>query len=68
MWAYHCVIEPLNMCDFTVSLHREGPAEMLADSCGILDADCCAGYEGIALGSNGRIRSQSVGRRNCKLR
>jgi hypothetical protein len=56
MWAYRSVIEPLNVFDFTVSWHRDGPAEMLADFSGTLVADCYSGYEGIALGSNGRIR------------
>ncbi len=41
---------------FTVSWHRDGPAQMLADFSGTLVADCYSGYEGIALGSNGRIR------------
>ena len=59
MWAYRSVIEPLNVFDFTVSWHREGPAEMLADFSGILVADCYAGYEGIALGSHGRIKRAS---------
>ena len=56
MWAYRSLIEPLNVFDFTVSWHRDGPAEMLADFCGTLVADCYSGYEGIALGSNGRIQ------------
>ena len=56
MWAYRSLIEPLNVFDFTVSWHRDGPAEMLADFSGTLVADCYSGYEGIALCSNGRIR------------
>ena len=56
MWAYRSVIEPLSVFDFTVSWHRDGPAEMLADFSGTLVGDCYSGYEGIALGSNGRIR------------
>ena len=56
MWAYRSVIEPLNVFDFTVSRHRDGPDLMLADFCGTLVADCYSGYEGIALGSEGRIR------------
>jgi len=56
MWAYRGVTVPLNMFDFTVSWHRDGPEMMLADFRGILQADCYAGYEGIALDSEGRIR------------
>ena len=56
MWAYRGITVPLNVFDFTVSWHRDGPEMMLADFRGILQADCYAGYEGIALGSEGRIR------------
>ncbi len=56
MWAYRGITVPLNVFDFTVSWHRDGPELMLADFQGILQADCYAGYEGIALGSAGRIR------------
>ena len=56
MWAYRSVTEPLTVFDFTVSRHRDGPDLMLADFSGTLLADCYSGFEGIALGSNGRIR------------
>jgi transposase len=56
MWAYRSVTHPLNVFDFTVSRHRDGPDLMLADYCGTLVADCYSGFEGIALKSNGRIR------------
>jgi transposase len=56
MWAYRSVATPLNVFDFTVSRHRDGPDLMLADFCGTLLADCYSGYQGIALRSNGRIR------------
>jgi len=59
MWAYRGITVPLNVFDFTVSWHRDGPALMLADFEGTLQADCYAGYEGIALGSEGRIRRAS---------
>jgi len=59
MWAYRGITVPLNVFDFTVSWHRDGPETMLADFRGILQADCYAGYEGIALGSEGRIRRAS---------
>jgi hypothetical protein len=50
---------PLNVFDFTVSWHRDGPAMMLADFGGIVLGDCYSGYEGIALASDGRIRRAS---------
>lgn len=56
MWAYRSVTEPLNVFDFTVSRHRDGPDLMLADFCGTVMADCYSGYEGIALRSDGRIQ------------
>lgn len=59
MWAYRGITVPLNLFDFTVSWHRDGPELMLADFTGILQADCYAGYEGIALGSEGRIQRAS---------
>lgn len=59
MWAYRGITVPLNVFDFTVSWHRDGPEMMLADFQGILQADCYAGYEGIALGSAGRISRAS---------
>jgi len=59
MWAYRGITVPLNVFDFTVSWHRDGPELMLADFEGIVQADCYAGYEGIALGSAGRIRRAS---------
>lgn len=56
MWAYRSVATPLNVFDFTVSRHRDGPDLMLADFCGTLLADCYSGYQGLTLRSNGRIR------------
>jgi hypothetical protein len=56
MWAYRSVTTPLNVFDFTVSRHRDGPDLMLADFCGTLLADCYSGYQGIALRSDGRIQ------------
>jgi transposase len=56
MWAYRSVATRLNVFDFTVSRHRDGPDQMLADFCGTLLADCYSGYQGIALRSDGRIR------------
>jgi hypothetical protein len=59
MWAYRGITVPLNVFDFTVSWHRDGPEIMLADFEGIVLGDCYSGYEGIALGSDGRIRLAS---------
>jgi transposase len=56
MWAYRGVSTPLNVFDFTVSRHRDGPGRMLADYRGTVVADCYAGYQGIVLRSNGKIR------------
>jgi transposase len=56
MWAYRSVTVPLNVFDFTVSRHRDGPDLMLAEFRGTLLADCYGGYLGIDLHSAGRIR------------
>ena len=61
MWAYRSVTTLLNVFDFTVSRHRDGPDLLLADFCGTLVADCYSGYEGIALRSEGRIRRAACG-------
>lgn len=57
MWAYRGVIVPLNVFDFTVSRHRDGPDDFLVDSqyTGLLLADCYSGYQGISLRSDARI-------------
>ena len=59
MWAYRGITVPLNVFDFTVSWHRDGPEIMLADFTGIVQGDCYSGYEGIALASDGRIQRAS---------
>jgi transposase len=56
VWAYRSLIEPLNLFDFTVSRHRDGPADLLANFQGTLLADCYAGYEGIVVRSDDKIR------------
>lgn len=55
MWAYRAFDLPVNVFDFTVSRHRDGPDEMLRDYTGLLMADCYSGFEGIALRSDARI-------------
>ncbi len=56
MWAYRGVTVPLNVFDFTVSWHRDGPEAFLDNFCGKLMADCYSGYQAIALRSNGQIQ------------
>lgn len=55
MWAYRSVTIPLNVFDFTVSRHRDGPDVFLKDYVGKLMADCYSAYQGITLRSDGRI-------------
>jgi transposase/uncharacterized coiled-coil protein SlyX len=57
MWAYRSLTVPLNVFDFTVSHHRDGPDQFLVDRQfqGKLLGDCYTGYQGIALRSEARI-------------
>lgn len=57
MWAYRGSTVPLNIFDFTVSRHRDGPDQFLIDNQfkGVLIADCYSGYTGISLRSNDEI-------------
>jgi len=57
MWVYRSILLPLNVFDFTVSRHRDGPDEFLIAGgfSGKLMADCYSGYQGIALRSEARI-------------
>jgi transposase len=57
MWAYRSLTVPINVFDFTVSRHRDGPDEFLVNSgfTGTIMADCYSGYQGIALRSEARI-------------
>ena len=57
MWAYRSLTVPINVFDFTVSRHRDGPDEFLVNSrfTGTIMADCYSGYQGIALRSDARI-------------
>ncbi len=56
MWAYRAVEVPVNVFDFTVSHHRDGPDAFLRDYCGKLMADCYSGYQSIELRSASRIQ------------
>ena len=55
MWAYRGATIPLNVFDFTVSRHRDGPELFFADYSGTLLGDCWHGFESIALASDGAI-------------
>jgi transposase len=55
MWAYRGTKVKLNVFDFTVSRHRDGPELFFADYSGTLLGDCWHGFESIALASNGAI-------------
>lgn len=59
MWAYRGVTVPLNIFDFTVSRHRDGPDRFLIDNnyAGILLGDCYSGYTGISLHSDSIIHA-----------
>lgn len=55
MWAYRGLNIKLNVFDFTVSRHRDGPEWFFADYEGKLLGDCWHGFEAIAVSSQGRI-------------
>jgi transposase len=55
MWAYRGVNIRLNVFDFTVSRHRDGPELFFADYEGTLLGDCWHGFEAISAASEGRI-------------
>ena len=69
MWAYRGVNVKLNVFDFTVSRHRDGPELFFADFTGTLLGDCWHGFESIALNSNGTIvRAACVAHARRKIR
>ncbi len=55
MWAYRGQTIPLNVFDFAVSRHRDGPELFFGDHQGTLLGDCWHGFESIALNSSGAI-------------
>lgn len=57
MWAYRSLTMPINVFDFTVSRHRDGPDDFLVAGgfVGKLLGDCYSGYQGITLRSDARI-------------
>ena len=56
-WAYRGVHVPLNVFDFTVSRHRDGPDLFLVEGgyTGTILGDCYGANTGIAMRSNGAI-------------
>jgi transposase len=55
-WPYIGDVEhPYTVYDFTMSRVRDGPAKFLANYSGFLQADAYGGYDGIFLGSSGKI-------------
>jgi hypothetical protein len=56
MWVYRGITVPLNVFDFTVSRHRDGPDLFLENYAGKLMADCYSGYQGIELRSSGKVQ------------
>jgi transposase len=55
MWAYRGITVPINVFDFTVSSHRDGPELFLDTFTGKLMADCYSGYDAVQTASDGRI-------------
>ena len=55
MWVYRGITAPINVFDFTVSRHRDGPELFLEGFAGSLMADCYAGYGSVETKSDGRI-------------
>jgi len=47
MWAYRGITVPINVFDFTVSRHRDGPEIFLDGFTGKLMADCYSGYDAV---------------------
>ncbi len=55
MWAYRSMALPLQVFDFTVSRHRDGPDVFLQNFTGTLLGDCYSGYQKIDVRSDGAI-------------
>jgi transposase len=56
MWVYRSLgLAGANVFDFTVSRHRDGPADFLKNFTGTLLGDCYTGFESIVLASESRI-------------
>jgi transposase len=55
MWAYRSQTIKLNVFDFTVSRHRDGPDSFFEDYSGTILGDCWHGFGSIAWESEGEI-------------
>lgn len=55
MWVYRGLSVKINLFDFTVSRHRDGPQLFFRDYEGKLLGDCWHGFEAIASASEGHI-------------
>ena len=56
MWVYRSLgPHGANVFDFTVSRHRDGPAEFLKHYPGTLLGDCYSGFESLVLASESRV-------------
>ena len=55
MWGYRGQTVKLNVFDFTVSRHRDGPELFFQDYRGTILGDCWHGFEAIAIASEGAI-------------
>lgn len=55
MWGYRGQTVKLNMFDFTVSRHRDGPELFFQDYTGTILGDCWHGFGAIAAASDGDI-------------
>jgi transposase len=57
MWGYRSFELPINVFDFTVSWHRDGPEEMLRGYDGLLMADGYAGFDGVEICNDQLVRA-----------
>lgn len=55
MWGYRGITVKLNVFDFTVSRHRDGPELFFRDYRGTILGDCWHGFGAIAAASDGTI-------------
>jgi transposase len=56
MWVYRSLgLDGANVFDFTVSRHRDGPADFLKNFTGTLLGDCYSGFESLVLDSDSRV-------------
>jgi hypothetical protein len=51
-WVYRSITAPINVFDFTVSSHRDGPDLFLDGFACSLMADCYSGYEAVRTKSD----------------